>query len=211
MMKNKGTALIIFAKSPVPGQVKTRLIPELGQEKATALYEELLLRTINTSIKSNANEVQLWISGNDQHPFFKKIKSDKNIMFYKQKGHDLGKRMFNAFEFTLKQYSIAVLIGSDCPELSSTDIDKASELLENGKDIVLGPAHDGGYYLIALKKNNLILFSDIEWGEESVFNDTCTRAKSLNMEVGILERRNDVDRPDDLYLLNKSNGKELVY
>lgn len=201
-MKSEST-LIIFAKAPVAGRVKTRLIPDMGEVKATILYKELLNRTLGTAIKTGISDIQLWISGNVRHQFFTNLKNRESFKFCKQTGRDLGERMFNAFDSVLKQHSYAVLIGSDCPELLYSDIQSAISLLKSGKELVLGPAEDGGYYLIGLKENKPALFSEIKWGEDNVFSETYTRAKNMNLDTALLSKRNDVDRAYDLHAYYK--------
>jgi uncharacterized protein len=207
---NKQGALLIFAKAPVAGQVKTRLIPDIGQEKALILYKEFLSRTLNTTAETGFSEIQLWISGNINNEYFVNLKNKDRFNLFQQTGEDLGQRMFNAFESVLNKYSYAVLIGSDCPELLSSDIDAAGYYLENGKDLVLGPATDGGYYLIGLKKNNSMLFSGIEWGKENVFSETYACAKKMNLEVGLLPERSDVDVVSDLSAYIKMKKQEAI-
>jgi hypothetical protein len=175
-MKTEG-ALLVFAKSPVAGQVKTRLIPDIGRQRATTLYKELLTRTLDTAIKTKFSEIQIWVSGNIHHQYFSHLKNKGSFKFFQQSGNDLGTRMFNAFDSVLSEYPCAVLIGSDCPSLTCADLRSAMTLLESGKDMVLGPAEDGGYYLIGLRKNNAELFSGIQWGKENVFSETYSRAK----------------------------------
>jgi rSAM/selenodomain-associated transferase 1 len=191
-------SLLVFAKSPVVGQVKTRLIPDIGPEAAMSLYEELLTRTLNTANNSTIKDIQLWLSGDPNHPFFKTFNELDAIKFKQQTGKDLGEKMFNAFENVLTDCSYAILIGSDCPTLTINDLKSAAEMLEGDKDIVLGPAKDGGYYLIGLRKNNAELFSNIDWGNDSVFSKTTAKVEKLNLNLGLLTVRSDVDRFSDL-------------
>ncbi len=201
-------ALLVFAKSPIAGQVKTRLIPDIGCDKATLLYKELLTGTLDTVIKSRVSNIQLWISGDIHHQYFTNLENREYFQFYSQTGRDLGERMFNAIDSALNEYSYAVLIGSDCPELLISDIQSAMNSLKNGKDMVLGPAEDGGYYLIGLRKNNAELFSGIKWGKEDVFSETCARAKKINFDVSLLPKRSDVDRASDLAAYFRMKKKE---
>ncbi len=196
-MKTKGV-LLVFAKAPVAGQVKTRLISGLGRYRATSLYVDLLTRTLNTARKAGFSEIQVWVSGNINHRYFTRLKNRHYVKLYQQRGKDLGQRMSNAFDSVLRKHSYAVLIGSDCPSLLSSDLEAAKDFLENKKDIVLGPANDGGYYLIGLKQNNPELFSGIKWGEETVFSETCYRIGKNNLNMGLLSKRSDVDRTSDL-------------
>ncbi len=208
-MKQEGV-LIIFAKAPVAGQVKTRLIPDIGADKATALYIEMLNKTLATSIKSEFQNIQLWISGNLNHPYFDDLKNEERIELHKQSGKDLGERMYNAFNAALEYYSYAVLIGTDCPSLSRSDLHKAMNYLEIGDELVLGPAKDGGYYLIGLRTNDVALFSDIEWGKEYVFKETCQRAKKINRNVNLLPMHSDIDCVSDLAGFYKIKEEESL-
>ena len=196
-MLNKN-ALIIFAKAPVPGKVKSRLIPAIGKHKATSLYKQLLSKTIDTAMQSGFSSIQLWINGNLKHPDIFEFKHRYGLKLYSQHGPTLGARMCNAFDTVLRNHSYAVLIGSDCPSLIVSDIQQAAAYLENNMDVVLGPAEDGGYYLIGLRKNNFQLFNNIKWGTASVAKETCARIDSLNWKSGFLPKRKDLDRTLDL-------------
>ena len=205
---SKKSVLLVFAKSPEPGKVKTRLIPDIGVNAATNLYKELLIRTLSTSIHSELTEKQLWLHGDLQHSFFTSHNEMKQFSMKSQVGNDLGERMFNAFEQALKAFDHAILIGSDCPELTPSDLATANKMLLNDKDIVLGPSEDGGYYLIGLKKNHVQLFSNIEWGTEHVYSKTRQIAERLDLNIGLLEKRSDVDRVSDIKLFEEIKKKE---
>ena len=206
------SALLIFTKAPVLGQVKTRLIPGIGARRALSIYKELLTKTLLTARKAGFSSVQTWVSGEIEHRYFVNLKNRYPVQLYKQTGKDLGQRMSNAFDMTLRRYSHAVLIGCDCPTLKYSDLMEAKKHLENKTDVVLGPAVDGGYYLIGLNKNNKQVFADIKWGEDSVFNDTCANIDALNWKMDLLTRRWDVDRISDLlpYFRIKRTGS-IVY
>lgn len=207
---NSKSVLLVFARSPEAGNVKTRLIPDIGIDAATALYKELLSRTLNTSIQSVFSDRQLWVSGNTEHSFFKSFNKNKSFKIFQQTGTDLGEKMFNAFDSVLTGKNVAILIGSDCPSLCVNDLSVAVDMLEGDKDIVLGPAKDGGYYLIGLKQNNNKLFTGIEWGTDKVFSTTVSIAEDLNFNVGLLEMRDDVDRLFDLKAYEKLKKQECT-
>lgn len=200
-------ALIVFAKSPIPGRVKTRLTPFLKKNKAAALYKALLEHTLRTAIKSDLSEVRLWIDGDSNHSFFKKLKRRYAIRFYRQQGNDLGKRMAYAADHALKKYPFVIIIGGDCPGLTISDLSTAATRLSDDNDIVLGPANDGGYYLIGLKQNNHRLFENIKWSTASVFDETCLRVNELNWRLSLLPEHRDLDRTSDLnsYFALKQN------
>lgn len=195
---NVEAVLLVFAKAPVAGQVKTRLIPGVGRQRAVELYKEFLTITLETAEQASFAEIQLWVSGDINHKYIEYLKNKYSVTLCQQEGNGLGERMSNAFASALAIYSNAVLIGSDCPSLLSVDLKTAVDFLENGKDIVLGPAEDGGYYLIGLKKNKPELFSDINWGKETVFSETCMLIEKMNLNAGVLAKRADIDRASDL-------------
>jgi len=208
--KYRKGALIIFSKPPVPGQVKTRLIPEIGRKRAASLYQDLLTKTLITARKADYSAIQVWVNGNAGHRYFNRLQSRHCINLYDQRGSDLGQRMYNAFNTTLGKYPYAVLIGSDCPSLTTSDLKLATEYLDNKADVVLGPADDGGYYLIGLKKNSHQLFSGIDWGKETVFSETCSRIEDLNLKLELLSKRTDLDRTSDLFPYFRMKRQESV-
>jgi uncharacterized protein len=207
-----GSALILFAKSPEPGQVKTRLISGVGRRHAAHIYEKLLTRTLNIAMKSEFSEIQIWVNGNLEHRYFKRLKKRHYVKLYRQQGKDLGQRMSNAIDSALRRFSSVVLIGTDCPSLTSDDLKLAKQYLLQ-TNVVLGPAKDGGYYLIGLKENNGHIFSGIKWGSKSVFTETCSKIEEVYEDYKLLPMRWDVDVPRDLlpYFSMKREGSVLYY
>ena len=199
--------LLVFARAPRPGQVKTRLIPHVGAERAAAIYRELLARTLQTALHAGFAAIQLWLAG-DRHPYFDNIANGAALEIYQQQGADLGDRMQHAFARALKRYRAAILIGSDCPVLTAGDLKQARHALRKN-DIVLGPARDGGYYLIGLCKNSSTLFKGINWGRASVLSETRARIKALDWQLSLLTERWDVDDLQSLqdYLVLKENSQ----
>jgi len=191
-------ALLIFTKAPVLGRVKTRLIPGIGRRRATSVYLDLLTRTLGTARKARFSSIQIWVGGELEHSYFSRLKNRHAVKIYKQQGKELGQRMSNAFDTALRRHPYAVLIGSDCPSLACSDLIASARCLEDKADVVLGPAVDGGYYLIGLSKNNKQIFSKIKWGKQNVFKDTCTNIKTLDWKLSLLSKRWDVDRTADL-------------
>ncbi|GJM04480.1 MAG: hypothetical protein DHS20C09_04710 [marine bacterium B5-7] len=206
-------ALLIFTKAPVRGKVKTRLIPGIGRRRATLLYQDLLTKTLSTARKAGFSSIQVWVDGDMEHRYFSRLKNRHLVKLHKQKGKDLGERMSNAFDTALRQYSHAVLIGSDCPALKYSDLVSSAEYLKNNTDVVLGPAVDGGYYLIGLIKNNAQIFSNIKWGKDQVFTDTRKNINTLGWKLDLLSKRWDVDRTADLlpYFKIKRTNSVLYY
>lgn len=198
-MTNVKAVLQVFAKAPIPGQVKTRLISALGVNRATHLYMRLVHQTLITAIRSSFEHVELWCSPAPTHDFFSRCAATYGISLRTQKGLDLGARMAHALRDGLSSHDCAVLIGCDCPALTSADLDQSARLLSEGYDAALGPAQDGGYVLIGLTKFSPFLFNDIPWGTDSVLGLTRTRLSALRWRWHELPERWDVDRPGDLF------------
>lgn len=202
MKENKDNALIIFAKAPRFGRVKTRLQPGLTPEDSLSLYramvEDLLKQLRHTAFcdvkifyyPSNAkNEVKSWLG--DQFEYFP------------QRGEDLGEKMYEAIaEISRRNYKKVVLIGSDIPTIDTTTIVRAFSTLDS-YDVVLGPSQDGGYYLIGLKKAYPRLFETIAWSTNIVLDQTIMKARQLNLDVVQLEIKSDIDTYDDVVELWK--------
>ena len=198
-MKKDECLLVIFSKAPVAGKVKTRLIAELGSEGAASLYMQLVKKTLATASQSSINNIILYCTPDDNHPFFGSCAAEFNLELQTQKGHDLGARMANAIMNGLESYRAVILIGCDCPELSINDLNNAAEQLINGSNIVLGPSEDGGYYLIGLTQYRAELFADIVWGRSNVLLTTRNRIEMLDIESFELPMHWDIDQPNDYY------------
>ncbi len=190
--------LLIFAKAPVPGQVKTRLIAELGPDRAAKIHTQLLHRTLCLASNFSQYSTQLWCSPSIDHIVFQKYSQEFSVSLHNQCGDDLGKRMDDAIQQTLDSRAFAVLIGCDCPVLVLDDLLAASRALERGFDCVLGPAEDGGYVLIGLRRSAPDIFTNIDWGSDRVYQQTLSRLTDLGMSYFELPVRWDLDRPADL-------------
>ncbi|KQC32701.1 glycosyltransferase [Nonlabens sp. YIK11] len=184
--------LIIFTRNPELGKGKRRLAATVGDEKALEIYKFLLEHT--RSITKNIYGVkQVWYS--------EEVHEDDdwdNLAYekYQQKGEDLGARMKYAFEKALERHESVIIIGSDMYDLSALEIDDAFKKL-NEKDAIIGPATDGGYYLLGFK--NKIphgIFENKDWGTSTVLEETLKDLK--NLDYVMLEERNDVDTEDDI-------------
>lgn len=174
--------IIVFAKAPVPGEAKTRLIPRLDPWRAARLHVRLTLHALRTARAARCGPVELHLTR--RHSLFKGARL--------QRGRDLGERMQHAFCRSRK----AILIGTDCPMLSARDLRRAARWLRGGYDAVLAPAEDGGYALIGLRKPIPALFEGIDWGSERVYADTVKKLARYRWRA--LPRVWDLDRPQDL-------------
>jgi rSAM/selenodomain-associated transferase 1 len=186
--------LLVFAKAPRAGSVKTRLAETIGAEQACRAYRRLLSEVISrvTPIRN----VTLCYSPADATDELRHF-VPAHWTFRAQQGRDLGERLQNALALSFASGAKrVVVIGSDCPEICTGDIEKAwSELHVN--DVVFGPATDGGYWLIGLNKVYPELFEDVAWGSASVLEQSVTRAKMLGLKIAMLRPLCDVDTEAD--------------
>lgn len=166
--------IIVFAREPIPGRAKTRLIPRLGAWGAARLQARLTRHAVATAQAARCGPVELHMSR-------------------KQKGGDLGERMYNALSRARRP---AIIIGTDCPDLRPQDLRRAARLLRGGYDAVLMPAEDGGYALMGVRRLSPALFSGIAWGGADVYAETMKRLAGWRWRA--LRTVWDVDRPADL-------------
>ncbi len=190
--------ILIFAKAPEPGQVKTRLIPALGAEGAADLYSHLLERTVAFVTAAGLSPVQLWCTPDPNHAFFQQLASQYDLSLYEQSGVDLGERMYSAADLALKESEAVVLIGADCPLLGRVHLSQSLQWLMDGNDAVVGPAEDGGYVLLGLRQNDAVLFEEMPWGGDQVLRLTRERLAGLGWCWQELEMLWDMDRPADI-------------
>ncbi|AYV57126.1 TIGR04282 family arsenosugar biosynthesis glycosyltransferase [Leptospira kmetyi] len=191
---NSKEALILFLRNPVAGQVKTRLAQILGNEAALAVYEQLVELT-QKQVNVLDLPIRLYF---DSIPEFVSNKWGNKFSAHLQTGQDLGSRMANAFLETFETGAEkTVIIGSDCPDLETKHIREAFSALDQS-DVVLGPAVDGGYYLLGTKSHSPELFEGIPWSTDRVFGITLEKLQLSRKNVWILPKLNDVDEASDL-------------
>jgi uncharacterized protein len=190
--------IMVFCKAPIPGQVKTRLIPPLTGEEAAQLHCELTQKTLQTATQNHLCEVCVWCSPTIDHPFFTALAQTYSVDKHLQQGADLGERMHHAFGQALAQFSSAIIIGCDCPSLTNGDLEQGLSQLTQGKPSVLAPAEDGGYVLIGLKQPQPALFDNMPWGTDEVLGLTRVRLQSLSLDYHELDTQWDLDTVDDL-------------
>lgn len=207
------TALVIFAKAPVPGQVKTRLCPPLTPDEAATLHGSFVLDTLERT-KAAVTKLTLPIdrylacAPSATHVFFKIMEERQGVKLLDQAGDDLGGRMNQAFHTLFAQgYRQVVLVGTDVPALPLGHFKQALLALEN-HDLVLGPALDGGYYLIGLKRMAPELFADIPWSTNQVLRLTQEKAATIGLKASLIQPWRDVDTLADLEALIKDCNAE---
>jgi rSAM/selenodomain-associated transferase 1 len=193
------TPVIVFAKAPRPGAVKTRLIPALGAAGAARLHERLVDRTLATVAAAGLGPLELCADPAGD-PFLAARAAAHGAALAEQGSGDLGARMQRAFARVLAQAPAAILVGSDCPALTPAHLREASHALATG-DVVIGPAEDGGYVLIGLARVHPSLFEGIAWGGPEVLAQTRARLAALGWRAAELDPLWDVDRPEDLVRL----------
>lgn len=195
--------ILQFAKSPRLGKVKTRLASVLSDQQSLSVHRMLVEHCFRTLTQSSLAPVDLWLDRPaDEHlEFWAEIGAKR---FKLQATGDLGARMHAACVETLQPQGKAdalVLVGSDCPMLNADIIDDGLAALYGGADVVLGPALDGGYYLVGLKRPHSDLFREVPWGTSKVFDVTKNRLDSMALSWAQMKPLADLDRPEDLPLL----------
>lgn len=195
------TCLCIFAKAPVCGQVKTRLLPVLNEEQACQLHQDLLQHCISQT-QHTEWQSQLW-SSDVSHSVIQAYAKQYQMSLHQQQGTDLGARMDSAMRKSLQKFNYVVIIGSDCPSIDAALIAQALKKLKAGFDVVLGPAADGGYVLIGFSSVAENVFTDIEWGSDQVLKTTRSHLQAAGISWSELAVQRDIDRPDDLTYLQQ--------
>jgi rSAM/selenodomain-associated transferase 1 len=194
-MKNV-VKILLFAKAPEAGKVKTRLQPQLSALRAARLYRLLLYRVVANITAANV-PVALWRAGDLDHPCWEKYAKNPLLTLYQQIDGDLGRRMKYAAIEGLNDFDKVVLIGADCIDIDKEYLESAVNKLDSN-DAVIGPATAGGYVLLALKSVDDEIFSDIAWSSDKVLSQTLAKMEGLNWRYELLPALNDIDRPEDL-------------
>jgi hypothetical protein len=205
-MRFPGGRILLFAKAPLPGRVKTRLVSALGEQRAAQLYRELLERVIGEAAAGIA-PLEIWCAPDTRHGVFREAAKDPAISLHTQPGGDLGERMAFATRKALTRSEAVLLIGGDCPVLNGAHLKQAFAWLYAGADAVLGPAEDGGYVLLGLRRVERELFAGIPWSTPAVLDVTRRRLGELNWSWRELEPLWDLDREADLDRYLRLNGR----
>jgi uncharacterized protein len=198
--------LIVFTRYPEPGKTKTRMISLLGDEGAAMLQRQMTEYTIK-KVKQLSSIfpvlIAIYFAGGDRQSMQDWLGT--GFIYQPQSEGDLGQRMRLAFDRAfVADMKKVIIIGTDCPELNTTILSEAVDAL-NRYDLVLGPAADGGYYLIGLSRLIPELFADISWGTSEVLAQTRKIAQKLQLSLHYLPILRDVDRPEDLYIWQQLN------
>jgi rSAM/selenodomain-associated transferase 1 len=185
-------ALIIFVRNPELGKVKTRLAKSVGDEKALEIYKALLDHARETVLQVNVNRLLFYVDRINQNDDWSKDNFSKIV----QEGEGLGDRMHHSFVVALKQHEKAVIVGSDIPQINANIIKEAFEKLDD-HPFVIGPAIDGGYYLLGMRSPTPELFDDMVWSTPDVFDQTIKRMQNLGGTWHELPTLSDIDYIED--------------
>ena len=189
--------LVQFAREPVAGQVKTRLLPQLSPLQAQQLHSNMVLHTCRTLCQSALGPVQLAVAGDPAAGLFEDCRNQGVMEVVRQTPGNLGRRMAAAIREGLREYSTVIVVGSDAPALDAGYLRKARRVLDNC-DVVLGPAADGGYVLIGMRRWAPQLFEGISWGSAEVLAQSVAQLRKLQLRYELLPTLVDIDRPEDL-------------
>ena len=198
-MKYPDYRILLFAREPVEGRVKTRLAPVLGEAGALDLHRQLLRRQIDVLNEAELCPAELWVDGDPAHQAFAAFRGERQ----RQVEGDLGDKMLHAARRALDRHAGVLLIGSDCPGLDAAYLEAALAALQSGLEAVLGPAEDGGYVLLGLRRAEEGVFAGIEWGGPRVLEQTRARLEALEYSFGVMTPLPDIDRAADLEHLTR--------
>lgn len=190
--------IIVFAKAPIAGFAKTRLIPVLGAEAAAQLATRMLQETVQQAVvAASADAVELCCAGDLAHPAFSALQQQYGIALSAQGEGDLGQRMWRAMQRALQTYQRVVLIGTDAPAIHAAFLQQAASALQTHQ-AVFAPAFDGGYVLVGLAQALPSLFQDISWSTAAVMQQTRARLQAASASYLELPTLHDIDEAADL-------------
>jgi uncharacterized protein len=199
MTQSAARALILFAKDPVEGQVKTRLSSLLDAQTILSLYRHFLRDSVEKVCSVAEVDRFIGIASDPKTDYFEDVSRNHPVQLFVQEGGNLGERMRRAFEDRFKEgYERVVIIGADSPTLPTAYIAQA---LQSEKEVVIGPSTDGGYYLIGMHGKVADIFEGVPWGTDRVLSETLNVLKDRQAQVELLPVWYDVDLPEDLRFL----------
>lgn len=215
--------IVQFAKWPELGKVKTRMQPHLTPEQSVRLHKQLLSYCCEALYDEGRWNYQLWLAGGehlwnpaDMHNVLLSLGIYASPEIHVQGAGDLGDKMSHAALQSMTRYQNVVIIGSDCPFISPSYIEQAFTQLEQGDDIVIGPANDGGYVLLGLRAPSSqqsvpTLFEDMPWSQSHLLDVTLEKIRATKLSLSLLETLSDIDRPEDLDLLGNVQREQAWF
>jgi uncharacterized protein len=192
----RGARVLVVAKAPEPGRVKTRLVPLLGEQGAAALCRAMLLDTLETSRLEVADVGVLYARAEERDALAALAGPDALLVLQQGEGHACALR--TGMRVTLAEWDSALLVASDLPGVPPGSLRRALSALEMGADVVLGPSHDGGYWLVGMREPHMEPFERIPWSTRTVLEVTLDRCRAAGLEVALADTWRDVDTPEDL-------------
>lgn len=195
--RGTGPVIYLFAKAPVAGRVKTRMQPGLSPQACARLAEQMLSQACSTLLRQWSGPRVISALPDIRHPVFPRLCREHGFELERQQGDDLGERMFHALSRGVARGAAAAVMGADVPHVPAKDVRQAERLLRAGKEVV-GPAADGGFYLLGLQSADARLFRDIRWGEGDVLSRLLQRARQEGRRWHLLPELRDIDRFEDL-------------
>ncbi|MDH5230819.1 MAG: TIGR04282 family arsenosugar biosynthesis glycosyltransferase [Gammaproteobacteria bacterium] len=189
-------AIIVFAKAPIAGYSKTRLIPFIGADAASKLQEQFIQRTLKTVCSDRDWTVYLFTTPHSEFPVFQEWSTQAGLLFRQQITGDLGQRMANAFAQIKQCHDRVIIIGTDCPDLNVAALHQGFACLDHD-DVVIFPAEDGGYVGLGLKSLMPGIFRNIDWSTEKVLQQTMERIKQVGATWHLMPELWDVDNYED--------------
>ena len=190
--------ILVFARAPVAGKVKTRLAADIGNQQAVQIYQQLVRDVLDTIASTKLAPLDLYVTPDAANPFIAELAERLPLQIHLQHGGDLGERILAAMLQALNDSDFVVLVGSDCPVMDGDYLSQAFSQLAGGVDMVLGPAEDGGYVLLGARDCHQHLFENVPWGTSRVLEITRQRIESLALDCVELETLWDVDLLADL-------------
>jgi rSAM/selenodomain-associated transferase 1 len=210
MSRTEKTIVQVFAKAPIPGAVKTRLMPRLGAIGAARLHENLVRHALRMACDAKLGEVVLYCAPDCDHPFFIRCAGEFGVTLRAQSAGNLGDRMHDALEQGLRDATRVLLMGTDCPVLGAAQLQAAAAALTTGIDLVFVPVGDGGYVLIGARAIDRLAFDGVGWGGATVMQQARDRLMGLGWSWNEQPTLWDVDRLEDLDRLAQSEFRGLV-
>lgn len=203
------TAVLVFLKYPERGRVKTRLAQTVGADPAVAIYRQLLQATLRETDRLPPDQFRVYALCDPSRPLadYQKLLSGHPVQIALQVGENLGERLAHAFHSALKEHPRALAIGTDCPDLTTPGIEQAAAAVTH-RQVVLGPAGDGGYYLLGMGEYYPELFADIPWSTGEVLARTKAAAETLGLKIVTLPELHDVDTEEDWKRWTRSEPAE---
>jgi rSAM/selenodomain-associated transferase 1 len=196
---SKKRCILVMAKPPIPGHVKTRLVAALGERGACDVYKQMLRHCLEQLYQPDRWALQLWGAGAAENRAWQAAGIDcARFDYHEQCGGSLGERMQHAFETAFQNYQQVLIVGTDCPGVDSTYAQSSFSALSADEPVVIGPANDGGYVLLGMQGQCRNIFEDIAWSTESVLAQTRATLREQQLRWQELDEQIDIDTVDDL-------------